>query len=287
MRSFQIAAVGLGTLALLACSAILGIQGVDGDLSPPSDAAVNKENNAPDVLGTDGAESAASCTPGIAAMWRGENTATDLLGMNDFRWTTPPGTYSLGKVGNAFDIRMNGGDPVVYLNNTAPRELGTLAEGTISMWVNARSRGSLFCVTRAPLMAPGWCVSLAYDTPTSHVLELVVHDGSRTEVRKHEGAPRPINEWVHYAITFRTRGSDLDVELYTGGVSGSPRNIPNMKMPTPPTPVVSLGAVVPISNAGQFLGLIDEVVLFRRVLSRTEIEGLAATPDLSSLQPCP
>ena len=86
-----------------------------------------------------------------------------------------------------------------------------------------------------------------------------------TDITVCQPSPLPINTWTHLAVTYN--GSTLT--LYRNGVAVATSNVSGTLSPT--TGTLQIGA----SQFGEyFKGLIDEVRIYNRALSDTEIQAL-------------
>lgn len=228
---------------------------------------------------------------GLVAWWDGddvsENIAADLIGNNDGAMTNGA-TTAFGKIGEAFSF--DGEDD--YVNIFFP---SYLSEFTIEAWVYLD-----LDISETSLGVPGsgnptiiaqsgpvtW--SLTYDIAT-HNLFFKYNDGSSINIIAAFGStPQSISPpgiplmvpkiWRHVAVTYK---SGL-VDLYLNGMKTNRIGI-NKKQLSPTNgfqPIIKIGGGVMVdpndvgNTPPNWPGLIDEVKLYARVLTPTEIHDI-------------
>ncbi len=195
---------------------------------------------------------AAAIPTGLVDWWPGEGNARDIFGA--YHGTPQNGfSYASGKEGLAYHF--NG--TTSYVTNPAPT---LAAPWTVSMWVYRQN-------------APGTAAALMSDGTYS--LKLEQYNGTRQVGITQLGVGDyvynytvPVNTWVHLA--FVNNGSQT--LLYANGVSQG-------GIAAVPLPRSYIGATYVGSN-GKFvdfmLGSLDELMVFNRVLSPSEISAIAA-----------
>ena len=204
------------------------------------------------------------CTPapsGMTDWWPGDSNANNIQGFHNGTFHGDAG-ISVGKVGNAFSFDGNGD----YIDVGDVDLPGTF---TIDAWINP---DSLPVSRTAIIEKQGTFLSYALLVYNNGALEGYVSDGLQNAV--YFTAPGTIvtGGWQHVAMTYDVAGSaGARILLYVNGANVA-------------TTPESDGAVTPGNEASSakigsdafndFDGLIDEVELFNRVLSSSEISGI-------------
>ncbi len=201
-----------------------------------------------------------SAPEGLAAWWAGEDstcervTATFATGAREDPEAYPV-FYGAGRVGRGFDPS-GGHNPVPI-----PNQFGVpIAAHTVEAWIRRKRIDRLNDVG-----APSSAI-FAYLTGDQLVLEA----GGTVVARLSEFGPQVVGNaairdtaWHHIALS--RNGST--VRLYLDGAAIGSGELP---LPSAPSPQVAFA--VP----GSFLGLVDEVALYRRALEPTEIAAIYA-----------
>ena len=206
----------------------------------------------------------ATSDTGLVAYWPFDedsgSTANDVVGGHDGSLIGPPtigSTGVLGTTGYDFD----GGNDYVTVPNDPALEMNNTNEVTVSMWVNKDTAQS------------GW-IALLQHSDQSYNLQFnngnepafTIYDGGWNTA--YSGTPLTNGEWYHVAGTFD--GSTLTIYL-----NGVPQGTSNAAY-------ISDGGSFDIgigenldATGRRFDGTIDEVRVYNRSLSPTEIERLA------------
>jgi hypothetical protein len=214
--------------------------------------------------------------PGMIAWWRAEGAAEDAVGTHD--GTTPWGgvTYPRGKIGKAFDFpgeieRVSIPDaPDFVLTNAFsiegwiyPRQL----TGFVTLRGDARWGHDAWTVHMDHI--PGY-LSFQIDDDSTNYVEI--------------DAPVQTNQWQHFAATFDTTNG---LQLYINGILAAKTNttvVPVGVLDPTQDPSVGIGnSGVTYSDNFPFDGMIDELAIYSRVLTPTEIQNIYNTGSLGKL----
>jgi hypothetical protein len=204
--------------------------------------------------------------PGIVGMWRGEGNANDSVGGNH-GINLGGVTYAAGTVGQAFDVVPALGrriripdNPVFELTNSLSVEgwIRLSGAGNVIFWRGDRRSG----------LDP---YALSLDGSTN--LHFLISD----EVSYAQAGPVPltIGAWHHVAATLD--GSTGNLGLYVNGsliTSTTTTLRPFAALDPTLEPSVGIGNVGETQNQFPFNGRIDEISLYSRALSRSEIQAI-------------
>ena len=200
---------------------------------------------------------AAACTaspPDMVAWWKGDGDATDSVGSNDGTLTNGA-AIAAGAVSDAFSF--DGMDD--YVGAPSIASLVTTNQITIQAWVKPTNyNNAAYCCAHIVGLdyAAGWGTHLAIN-PTNPYL------WSSNGIRVQDSEPLALNTWHHIVATY----DGTTAKLYVNGVLKDTHNI---AVSIPLGDAVMIGA----SNTVQlrpFAGLIDEVEIYSRALSASEI----------------
>jgi hypothetical protein len=193
--------------------------------------------------------------------WRGEGNAADSAGTNP--GTLAGGTaFDLGEVGQAF--RFDGVDDRVEIPN-----FGSFTRVSVQAWVYregaTNTRESLISYKE---LGCGFVFSLNEDGAGQRPRLWVNVNGGWQFA---EGTqPLPFGRWTHLAGTY----DGQEIRLYVGGVLAvATPAAGNMTQCNQKTALGSRSRF----DQHFFLGSLDEVVIFDRALSATEVQALAET----------
>jgi RHS repeat-associated protein len=215
--------------------------------------------------------SCASVSPGLVSWWSGDQDARDIAGTNYgvFRGDT---TIAVGMVDKALSFDGTG-DAVEVLDHPSLDIVGELA---LDAWVYPVS-GSGGIVTKADNALPGGGWHMEYDGNNRRI-GFTINSGTGNFVRIFSPPfSAPFNAWSHVAATF----DGTTLKLYINGVQ-----VNSSSSPPPPANGFALliGAYQRNAVKEQFFhGRVDEVGLFNRALSATEIKRIF---DAGSLGQC-
>lgn len=223
------------------------------------------------------AAAAALSPSNMVNWWPAESTPADIYGTND---ASPDNvTYTTGEIGSAFHFTGSSS----FLSDTASELTG---KWTVCLWVNRQNAPS----TSAAIMGDGtYALKLEQYNTTRDV------GITKSGVADYLFSPAysvPLSTWTHLAITYN--GSA--VNLYTNGALASSQLSSNGVIVSPPAnlplPRAYIGADNLINPATDYmLGNLDEIQVFSRVLSASEINsiyaagnaGLVRVPEFSGV----
>lgn len=195
---------------------------------------------------------------GLISWWPGDGNADDIQGNNEGSLENGA-AFSSGMVGQAFDV--DGIDDSIQVQDQSLWFFGT-NDFTIDLWVNFRS-----LKTDNPLVSNdegGGSTNKWIFWVTSNNLNFHIN----TSTGDTSGVSAPftplLDTWYHVAVT--KSGS-----VYTFYVNGSP-----IGSATNAQPIPDANAPLTIGKAESFHtdGLIDEVEIFSRAISSSEIEAI-------------
>jgi len=205
--------------------------------------------------------------PDLISWWPGENAAWDVAGIGQGSMKNAPSPddpYDVGKVGRAFWF--DGVDDHIEGRSNG---ISLAQDMTIEVWVNPLSdTGEATILSKRD--AAGDAVSYAFFLRDGKPVFRSVMSSVATEIAV-TGDPLPIDEWTHLAFT---EDDEVGRKIYVNGVlAASATGVP--LRPTTNGPL-TIGAFVDDSHASgtpgaPFDGLVDELSLYRRTLSDTEI----------------
>jgi hypothetical protein len=209
--------------------------------------------------------SAANCAPvrdGLVGWWRGEQTASDSAGNANGIWVGPP-NYATGRVNGSFSL--NGVNSWVLLPSTPAHRLQSNI--TIEAWI--RRANASFPSTAWPhfgaILAGG----------AGNYSLVMLHDGKLGfskvgETRVDSTASINDTLWHHVAATY----SNNTVRFYIDGQSAGTSAYSAQFTFETSLAIGGLGAPFPGIGSQPFHGQIDEVGLFNRALSASEIASI-------------
>src|SRR6267378_1286830 len=265
---------------LIARRTINGNRRVDLNFFPPS----TDSRNDFWVSSTDGVKimanaleyvGLATCAPapaGMVSWWKAEGNANDSQGGNN--GMIGGATFVSGEVGQAFSF--DGVDDYVDAGNSASINL-TGSQVTIDAWINPS----------ADLTTESWFFGKSGDGTVRYAIEWEPGDPCVLVGRANTGAVQanftpPTNTWTHVAVVYDGNAETSTTKLYVNGVvvaSGSPSS-GNL---TPTSAPFVIGAF-DSTHTRNFKGLVDEVEVFDRALSDTEVARIF---NAGSLGKCP
>jgi hypothetical protein len=211
-----------------------------------------------------GSASGCPCAPapaGMVSWWKAEGDANDSQGNNN--GTIGGATFATGEVGQAFSF--DGVDDYVDAGNSASINL-TGSQVTIDAWINPS----------ADLSTESWFFGKSGDGTVRYAIEWEPGDPGTLIGRANTGAVQanftpPTNTWTHVAVVY-DGNAEITTKLYVNGMviaSGSPSS-GNL---TPSAAPFVIGAF-DSTHTRNFNGLVDEVELFDRALSDSEVASI-------------
>jgi hypothetical protein len=219
---------------------------------------------------------AANCDPapsGLVAWWPAEGNANDVAGTNN---GTPIGgiTYASGEVGQAFVF--NGTSTYITVPASPSLNIGATGSGlTIECWIQPAAG------VNAPV--------LEWDSTTADGLQLWISTGSIKQIyvniRDTSGNAHlitfayalDVNNFQHLAVTY-DQGSGLAV-LYLNGSNVDSANFGNITPQTTYPLNIGRRTGEPADINATYGGMIDELSLYNRALSGSEIAAIYNAGD--------
>jgi hypothetical protein len=207
----------------------------------------------------------------MISWWAGEGNPSDIQGLspNNNNGTNNGATFAAGKVGQAFSF--NGSGQWVSVTNSSSINLTGTAV-TIDGWINPNSNA-------ADAVYFGKSANAANDYVLlyqfSNISAIIKANGSETTINT--GVSPTLGVWTHIALVYN--GTDLRVYVngvLTGGATAKTGNL--------------AGSNVPFGIGGRsgglfFNGLVDEVELFNRALTATEILSIYNAGSFGKCKP--
>ena len=207
----------------------------------------------------------------MVTFWRGETDGTDLIGGyagTFYAGSTPttPTVTEWGKVGGAFAF-----DGSTYMQVPAAPALSP-PQVTLEAWVYPTmlsstasqaiiARGSSTDTTRT------WSLALLGGIP-QFLTHGNVQGGAPTELTLAAPAAIPLDTWTHLAATF----DGATKVLYVNGTQvASQGGLGALIYDPAPVPVTVAATWANNAPAGPFTGMVDEISLYRRALTYSEI----------------
>jgi len=208
----------------------------------------------------------AACTPppsGMVSWWGGDNNALDSAGNNDGTLVNNI-TYAPGMVGRAFSLDGNGD----YVSVPDSPSLDITSQVTLDAWIYPTALGGRIVNKITAGGGDGYLL----DTYGGVARFIVGNQGLN-------GATAlPLNTWTHVAGTYN--GTTMTV--YVNGAFDSSRAV-SISIPANNLPL-RIGA--DSNGASPFSGLIDEVEVFNRALSASEIAAISNAGSAGKCRSC-
>ena len=200
---------------------------------------------------------------GLVSQWDfNDNTANDAKGVNNGTATASVGfNEANGSVGfgssyNGVNTHINISNPTWLYNNSAY---------TYSAWIRVDSSGALYAETRCASNSPRYIISAG---PNIGLRLDFRNDAETVEVMNITTALVPSNQWTHVAIV---RSSTTAYTFYINGI-GQSLTLVNPSGATITN--VQMGRWCRITSDNYFNGSIDEVRIYNRSLSASEVLDL-------------
>jgi len=216
-----------------------------------------------------GCDSPVECTPppsGMVSWWPGDGNAQDIQDGNDGTLLGDLGWVG-GKVGNAFQF--NGVDSYVQVLDSNNLDVDSI---TIDFWMKRQDPASGWegLISKGRPFIEGW--SMTMDADGNLLCTITRELGSEVmQIRSQDylGFGVPFDVWTHVACTYDKQTGEGG--LYIDGVGHYVSAGPNVPI-RHNEDELWIGSHMEDSESGFFSGLIDEVEIFDRALSQSEIQ---------------
>jgi hypothetical protein len=214
---------------------------------------------------TQRAQSVNTCTPppaGMVSWWRAENNAFDQQGSNN--GTLQGGaTFAGGEVGQAFSFSSNGDEVLVPHNANQ----NTGAQITVDAWIRPTSFNGNASIINKRTVGNAEGYSLETNPSGGLYFEITTPGGVFRGGTSGSTSVLSANVWQHVSATYDGSTVTVYVNGSPVGSSGSANGAIN---------AVTADLVIGknIVTGASFPGLIDEVELFDRALSQSEIQAI-------------
>ena len=216
---------------------------------------------------------AQTCSPipsGCVAWWQGNGNANDAQGTNNGVLRNGAAVTNAGMVGQAF--KLDGADDYVEFAGATSLPISTAI--TIETWIKpdrTNDTGTIVC--NKQVYDGTWYLGTS---PGGELRVAVGGPFSGGYWAYTTNAVIPVGQWSHVALTFDTQtqvlrmfanGAELGVAFYP-----SQGNVSSLVSQTP----VRIGTIYTSQFTEFFAGLVDELALYNRALSPTEIQAIYA-----------
>jgi hypothetical protein len=245
--------------------------GTTPDTNDAGDASVDVATDAPtdasgDALTTDGGADAGNCLKlsGLLAWWKGENNLADEMGAVPL--SGGPVTYAPGEVGQAINMGDAGA-----LSGTASPALDGLTAITIEGWFYVRGNNRVILTRRYNTGFQFEFPELAQGTSA---VQLSVGTGLTSVVGASSGS-FPNNTLTHAAVTYDATLKTGAMQFYIDGASAGATDGREAGTIPDDLPTIYVGSLHD-GIGTPYDGLLDELSIYNRVLSPSEIAAIYA-----------
>ena len=232
------------------------------------------------------AQTPADIPPGLIAWWRGENSTADVLG--NVPGTLMDGaTYAAGRVGQGF--LFNGTTSAVALGDTAALNFAPDSSFSIEAWFNSTGPNDAGNDAQAIVSLNNNCgntyVALVFGNVAS-TIGFGVRDANGLGGNAVTPGAVSRNQYHHAVGVREVIGATKTLRLYLDGVLVSTVNDPSTGSLVLTAPDW-IGRRNPCATWNVFKGVIDEIAIYGRALSATEVTAIftAGTAGKSTVKP--
>jgi hypothetical protein len=204
---------------------------------------------------------------GLIGHWKADGDATDSAGGHNGSLQGGMG-FSAGIAGQAFAA---GSDKRVYVPDSVDFQLSSL---TIGAWVNIAAN-SWNVLSRGDNRSGLDPYNLALDN-NGHMTFII-----ESAIQENDTIQAPISYGQWHQVTASLDGTTHDMRLYIDGSLVAEKTttvIPMLALDPSETPGLGIGNAPSLYDF-PLLGSIDEVLLYNRALSPTEVQTLATVPE--------
>jgi hypothetical protein len=231
---------------------------------------------------------------GLVSWWAGETDVTDRAGTNNGSFTGTP-SFSTGEAGQGFSFLGDGNYVQVPDNPT----LSFTSDFSIEFWYKdtgmpGGAYGGLVA-KRPPDIVNAPCnfgLTLIGGNPSTFLVYLLDSNIGAYQSLTYSGLPSA-GSFHHLAVTFRQAPAEqVEMTAYVDGQPVATNSVPGSLARTTNNAPLTIGASN--SNGEFFKGLIDEVSIYNRLLSASEVAAVYSagssgkclnTPPVISVQP--
>ncbi len=226
---------------------------------------------------------------GIISWWPGDGNANDIQGDNDGLLHNGV-TFTTGIVEQAFSF--DGVDDFVEVTNEASFDFERTDAFTIEAWIKTSSDEILNIVSKIQNTSPFRGYQLikhqatgeAFGVPFGNRLYFFLVYDSSIMIRMAGSTDIADGQWHHVAVTYDGSSSAAGVQIYLDGVLEG-MNVTHDNL------TETIQNDLPLQISGRegsntvFNGLIEEVAIFDRVLSLTEIQAIYTAGSAGKCKP--
>jgi hypothetical protein len=205
---------------------------------------------------------------GLVSWWRAEGNATDCIGTNNGALVNSAG-YSAGKVNQGFSF---GGTNYVSIPSSATLRLTNAF--TVELWYkDTGSTSSYGLISKSASSAPYACNFVVWAQPNG-AMAAGFRDTVINALQYVTYAPVPLAGMFHHvaAVYQQTDAAHVSINLYVDGQCAAAKTFSGNLANTLDNTPLTLGSFYTTGN--YFTGIIDEVSVYSRSLSPSEIRGL-------------
>jgi hypothetical protein len=246
-------------------------------------------NTLPTPVGSTNTLSYAYRGPGIISFWRGEGGAVDSIGGNNGTFPNGMG-FTTGEVGNAFNY--NGANQYVLVNPpVSPNlDLGQYSGFTIEGWINPANTQPMVITEYERALG----TSSANDVGLDYSINASGAGGFNANIKDIGQGNHPFNSalglvavgvWQHVALTYDKTSGNTD--FYLNGAIVAQINLGIFTPLTGFTNILLGGRTTFFNPNDVFAGGIDELSMYNRVLSTSEIKAIFTNGAVGKFDPSP
>lgn len=191
-----------------------------------------------------------SLKTGLTNYYNLDGNSVDIISANN--GTDSNVTYVAGKIKQAASF--NGTNSKIRISNPL-----LASEGSMSIWVYHNSSGAL---SRIYSDEGGYVYFEQNSSGGSNNISWIMFSGSSGLITS---TTYTINTWTHYVATWKSGGNII---LYKNGIQAAILNSPVIAI------IATFSSFGAVSAIRYFSGLIDEVAIYNRQISSTEVSAL-------------
>ena len=239
-------------------------------LSSPIGATIARAQAIGTIINDDGATQPAGLVAGYRFAEGGGTMTADLTGHGNAGGLSSGPTWTTGQYGGA--LGFNGTSYVDLGNSTMLQMTGSM---TLSAWVKISSNPGDDGSIVAKLAGGGWQLKTSPDTGV-RTAAIQISSNGWDSIQRYSKTVLAVNTWYHLAGTYDASARTLNIYvngvLDNGVLSGT---VPSAQANAPQN--VNIAQRTGYPGYFNFLGTIDEVHVFNRALSGTEIQSDMST----------